>query len=111
MTDLWQKIKKSVVEGVTAAAEKTEEYTKIGKVKIDILNIKRKISKSFTELGGVTYEAIKGDTLGEALKTEKVHELITSIEKLESELESREADFAAMTGKEGADKAGECAPE
>ena len=49
MGDLWEKVRKSVIDGVQIAAEKTEELTKLGKIKIEILNIKRKISKNFTE--------------------------------------------------------------
>ena len=38
MEKLWERIRKSVVEGVSVAAEKTEEFTKLGKLKLEILN-------------------------------------------------------------------------
>jgi uncharacterized membrane protein len=81
MQNLWDKIRKSVVEGVTIAAEKTEEYTKLGKAKIEILNTKRKISAKFTELGSILYDAIN------------------AIKEFESELESKEQKFEEMKNK------------
>ena len=58
MSPLWEDIKKKLKEGVTVAAEKTEEYTKIGKVKVEILNINRNIDKTFTNLGREVYTLI-----------------------------------------------------
>ncbi|MFC1694426.1 hypothetical protein ACFL1R_13095, partial [Candidatus Latescibacterota bacterium] len=64
---LWEKVKKSVVEGVSVAAGKTEEYTKLGKAKLDFLAVKRKISKQFAELGGIIYDAVKAKNVDEVL--------------------------------------------
>ncbi len=99
MQDLWEKIKKSVVEGVTIAAEKTEEYTKLGKAKIEILNTKRKISAKFTELGSILYDAIKDGSTDEVIKSDKVEELVDVIKGFESELESKEQKFEEMKKK------------
>ena len=99
MEDLWGKIKKSVMDGASFAAEKTEELTKLGKVKIEILNLKRKISNNFTELGGITYEALKSENVEEELKSEKVNALISTIKELESELETKENIYDEMSKK------------
>ncbi|MFQ5710088.1 MAG: hypothetical protein ACE5HO_21755, partial [bacterium] len=58
MSNLWEDITKTIREGVDTVVEKTEELTKIGRIKVDILNIKRKIEKQFTELGGKVYTLI-----------------------------------------------------
>ena len=99
MDKLWDKIKKSVSEGVSLAAEKTEEYSKLGKAKIEILNTKRKISKAFTELGGITYESIKAGNTDEIMKSSAVEELIDEVKKLEAELEIREQKMEEMKKK------------
>jgi len=99
MENLWDKIKKSVTEGVSIAAEKTEEYSKLGKVKIEILNTKRKISKTFTELGGISYESIKAGTTDETMKSSAVEELIDEVKKLEAELEISEQKLEEMKNK------------
>ena len=96
MEDLWKKIKKSVIEGATYAAEKTEELTKLGKAKIEILNIKRKISSKFTELGGITYGAIKEKNVDKEIKSDSVKSLVEAVEKLEKELEAKEKQYEEL---------------
>lgn len=96
MEKLWEKIRKSVAEGVSIAAEKTEEYTKLGKSKLEILNTKRKISKIFTELGGIIYDSIKAGNTEEILKSSIVEDLIDTLKQLESELDSKEQKFEEM---------------
>ena len=90
---LWDKIRQSVVEGMSTAAEKTEELTRLGKAKLDVLAIKRKISKQFTELGGLAYEASKDKKPQEAFKTPEVTVIIDTITALEAELAEKEAQF------------------
>ena len=99
MENLWTQIKKSVIEGASYAAEKTEELTKLGKAKIDILNTKRKISAKFSELGGITYEAIKEKTVDKEIKSDRVKSLIEALEKLESELEAKEKQYEELQKK------------
>ena len=78
---------------MSVAAEKTEEVTKLGKAKIDILTTKRKISKAFSELGGVTYDSIKAGKTDELLEADDVKALITQLKELEAELDIREETF------------------
>ncbi len=90
MENLWGKIRKSVLNGVTVAAEKTEEYTKLGKAKFNILAVKRKISKQFAELGGIMYDAIKEKKAEDALKSPEVVNLINSLQELEKDITEKE---------------------
>ena len=99
MENLWGKIKKSVIEGASYAAEKTEELTKLGKIKIEILNVKRKISGQFSELGGITYEAIKAETVEKELASDTVKALTETIKGLESELETKEKKYDELSKK------------
>ena len=96
MEKLWEKIRKSVAEGVSIAAEKTEEYSKLGKSKLEIHNTKRKISNTFTELGGIIYDSIKAGNTEEILKSSIVEDLIDTLKQLESELDSKEQKFEEM---------------
>ena len=99
MENLWKRIRKSVAEGVSIATEKSEEFTKLGKLKLEIMNTKRKISKSFTELGGLTYDAFKEGKTNEIAKSSEVKELISSIKELEAELDGKEQKFDEMKKK------------
>ncbi len=101
---LWENIKKSVEDGVKTAAEKTEEYTKLGKAKLDILAVKRKIGKNFTELGSIVYEASKDKKAADILKSEDVKSLIDIIKGLEEDLDNKEEALEEMTKKESGEE-------
>ena len=90
---LWDKIRQSVMEGMSTAAEKTEELTKLGKNKLELLAIKRKISKQFTELGALVYEASKDEKPQKAYNTPEVTVIVDTISALEAELAEKEAQF------------------
>ena len=107
MKNLWDRIKNVVLDGVTVAAEKTGEYTKLGKVKIDILNTKRKISKSFTELGALTYEASNQGTIDKLGNSDEFQAQTTALKSLEAELDKKERAFADLMKKPGTDEKAE----
>ncbi|MFA4838209.1 MAG: hypothetical protein WC703_01865 [Candidatus Neomarinimicrobiota bacterium] len=69
MASLWNDIKKNLGDWATKAADKAtefsreaadkaEELTKLGKVKLDIFQINREIEKQFTKLGGIVYDMV-----------------------------------------------------
>lgn len=97
---LWEDIKKTVKEGVSIAAEKTEEYTKIGKIKVEILNINRNIDKTFTELGREVYTLITKGKKAELAKNAKVNELMTKIGELKASLKAKEAEIETIKKEE-----------
>jgi mannitol-1-phosphate/altronate dehydrogenase len=100
METLWDKVKKSVMDGVNAAAEKTEELTKLGKMKLEILNIKHKISKQFTELGGIVFDAVKTEKTKDVMKSDEFQAIIKSLNELEADLIMKEKTFDEMKNKE-----------
>lgn len=101
MEKLWERIRKSVVEGAAYAAEKTEELTKLGKAKIEILNLKHKISKSFTELGGIAYESLKAGNAAALGSSAEISAIVNTLKGLERELDEKEKAFESMKQKSG----------
>jgi len=55
---LFEKIKKGLIDGFNAASDITSEYTKIGRIKIDILGVKKEIEEKMLELGGRVYDTV-----------------------------------------------------
>ena len=51
MDSAWEKIKKSVREGAAVSMEKIEEYSKIGKLKVEEFATKKKIERNFVDIG------------------------------------------------------------
>ncbi len=115
MAGLWDNIKKNVSEFATKAAEKAgeitreaadkaEELTKLGKVKLDIFQIKRDIEKKFTELGGTVYDLVNGTEETDIANHSKVQAIVKDVQNLEVQLKEKEALYEKIraTSKEGA---------
>ena len=96
MGSLWEDIKKTVKQGVSVAAEKTEEYTKIGKLKVEIMNMKRNLDKTFAELGQEAYTNLKGSKKGDLTKNEKITELLSKIDDQKAALKGKEDEIEAL---------------
>jgi len=101
MTNLWGDIKKSLGEWAAKAADKAgeftreaadkaEEVTKLGKVKLDIFQIKRDIEKQFADLGGMVYQLILDKKTKDFEKNENVKSCLTVIQELEKKLKEKE---------------------
>jgi hypothetical protein len=58
---MWEKVKKGLKDGATLSMEKIEEYTKIGKLKIEEMADKRKIARNFIDIGERTFDLIESD--------------------------------------------------
>jgi hypothetical protein len=101
--DMWGKIRKTVTEGVAIAAEKTEEYAKLGKAKLDILATRRKISQKRTELGGIVYAAMKDGKEKEILTAKNLKSLVGELDTLETELARTKKQYDTMKKKAQAD--------
>ncbi|MCH7676386.1 hypothetical protein IH879_15775 [candidate division KSB1 bacterium] len=99
MANLWDDIAKTIREGVDTVVEKTGVLTKIGKIKIDILNIKRNIEKNFSELGGRVYQLITKEKETEISTDKEAREVIECIKILEKELDDKKSELAKVKSK------------
>ncbi len=97
MADLWEDIQKTIREGMTTIAEKTEELTKIGRAKVEILNIKRQIERRFTELGGKVYHLIAEEGSARVASNSEVKDLIAAIKQLEKQLEDKRKEIEDLS--------------
>jgi hypothetical protein len=104
MASLWDDIKKSLGEWVAKAADKAGEFTKeaaekagettkLGKIRLDIFQIKRDIEKNFADLGGRVYHLITEEEVKNVEKEEKVTAIIEKIKELEKKLKEKEAEY------------------
>ncbi len=100
MANLWDDIAKTIREGVDTVVEKTEELTKIGKIKIDILNIKRNVEKNFSELGGRVYHLITKEKKTAISADKEATEIIECIKILEKELDDKKSELEKVKSKQ-----------
>lgn len=77
--DFWEKLKQRVREVSIAAADFTEEQALIGKLKFDILNLKRKVDRCYRDMGERLMELYKADPSTQPFDDEEIARLIRSV--------------------------------
>jgi len=87
---LLEKIRKGLITGFQTASDITSEYAKIGRIKIDIIGIKKEIEDKMLELGGRVYENYKDSKSINFENKEHIIKIINDIETLEQELKRSE---------------------
>jgi len=97
MATLWDTIKKGtkdgakiLKDGVYVAAEKAEVWSKKSKIMLEISNIKRKIEKNFTELGGKVYHLIQEENVENVAANDEIKELLNTISSFENDMKKKE---------------------
>ncbi len=106
----WDDLSNQIKKGISTVAKKTDEYTKIGKIKVDIIGIKRDIDKKFNELGGKVYQLIAEENNSKVAANEEVKKIIESVKQLNQSLEEKKnelervrEEYARETGKKPED--------
>ncbi|MCK4559437.1 MAG: hypothetical protein KAV45_06605 [Calditrichia bacterium] len=71
-------------------SEKTGEMTQIGRLKIEIIAVKRDIEKAFIELGGRVYHNLEEKHEDDILSDQRIKKLVKDIKALELKLKTLE---------------------
>jgi hypothetical protein len=95
----WEEVKKNVQKGAEVAVEKVSQYSRIGKLKMDQLILKRKIEKNYTAIGLSVYEYLK-ERKGESVPASILDEFICEIDNTQVEINEIEDDITKIK-KEG----------
>ena len=103
----WDDLSRVFKRGVSVVAKKTDEYTKIGKIKVDIIGIKRDIDKQFNTLGANVYRLIVEENNTRVASNEEVKEVVDKVRELnktldakKEELEKVREEYARETGQD-----------
>ncbi|MCL2690317.1 MAG: hypothetical protein FWE57_10800 [Chitinispirillia bacterium] len=86
MDNMWEKIKKGLKEGAAISVEKIEEYTKIGKLKIDEMAAKRKIEHNFMDIGERFFDLCSDGKEANAAEDLVIKKAVETINSLNSEI-------------------------
>lgn len=96
MDNAWEKIKKSVREGAAISIEKIEEYSKIGKLKVEEFATKKKIEKNFVDIGERLFELVEAGKNSDSLSDVAIKKAISNIRSHKEELVSIEKKIKAI---------------
>lgn len=90
MGTAWNKIKKSMSDGYKNLSEKTGEMAQLGRLKIEMIALKRDIEKAFVELGGRVYHGLEEKHDDDILADLRIKNLVKDIKSLEIKLKTLE---------------------
>ena len=102
MDNVWEKVKKSFRDGATLSMEKIEEFTKVGKLKVEEMAAKRKIERNFVDMGERAFDLIeegKHDGIGEDLTIKKAVENINALREELTDIEKKIKDVQESAKK------------
>jgi hypothetical protein len=109
MDTVWEKLKKGLKDGAAYSLEKIEEYSRIGKLKVEEIAAKRKITRNFIDIGERTFDLIeteKGHGVDDdlAIKTsmENIKTLRRELEEIDRKI--KEIRQASATTDKGTDE-------
>jgi hypothetical protein len=90
MPSKWENIQKTMKGELSEAATATKKYLKIGKAKLDIMNIQNSINETFQELGIKVYDQITEGIKGDIRQNPKVKSLIEKVNQLKQSIKDEE---------------------
>lgn len=86
-SEFWTKLKRKLKDVSLAAADFTEEQAIIGKLKFDIINLKRKIENNHREIGALVTNLSRLSTPPNPLADPEIKKLLKDIQSLEKLIE------------------------
>lgn len=84
-----------------AAAAKAEELSRVGKLKMDIYQLRRELARLYADLGRIAYQSLKGQSGGAMADQPGVDDLLSRISGLLSDISVKESDLEKASRAEG----------
>ncbi len=99
--DFWAQVRDGLKEGLNYTVHKTEELTRIGRLKVEIYSQNRRIAREFAELGGQVFLLLDRDDPEDVGDDTRVRELVLELKKMKATMDQLEVDLAdARKGSE-----------
>jgi hypothetical protein len=82
---------KKLREGILAAGNKTSDFTKLGRIEIDVLGLKKETEEKLLELGGRVFHLVNKEGKTDIGDNKEIIHLIAQLKELEEELSAYKA--------------------
>ena len=86
MTNFIEDLKKNITEWSIVASEKAEEFTHASKLRIDIIQLERKLSSNYVKLGLYVFSKTKEKNVLNFVGDKKYLSIIDSIDSIKSNI-------------------------
>ena len=102
MTNFWEDLKKNITEWSIVASEKAEEFTHLSKLRIDIIQLERKLSSLYVKLGLYVFSKTKDKNVLNFVGDKKYLSIIDKIDSIKSNISDikKEINHEENTDKE-----------
>ena len=104
MASIFADIRDGLRDGIDLVVKKTGELTKMGKLNIELIGIRREIEELFSELGGRTFEIITKELANDIASDSEVMQLVKKLQELEAKLQDKKTEVNQVKKPAGDDK-------
>ena len=104
MSSVLDEMLDKIKEGAVTIADKTDEYTRIGKLKVEMVSLKRNTEATFTALGAKAYHLIVNEKQVNITKDEEVKNYIEKIKDLEKEMTDKKEKIEQIKEEKAAER-------
>ena len=110
MNNLWEDVKKTVSEWSVVASEKAEEFTHNSKLRLDILQLERKLSSMYVKLGLYVFNKTKDKNVLSFVGDKRYISLIDNVVDIKKKIKDKK-DEIDNPNHETFDSAEDISPE
>jgi hypothetical protein len=88
MDTMWEKIQKSLKDAASLSIDKIEEYSKVGKLKVEEFASKRKIERTMIDIGERVYDLLTEGKGGDIQSDPTIAKAVESVTSLRGEIDT-----------------------
>ena len=99
MADRWETYRQKASQTVNKVIDVTQRFTKIGRIRVDILSLKREIDHQHTLLGRHVYDKVKAGESDKLPGDEQVQSYVQKIDELKARVAEKEAEIEALRAR------------
>ena len=93
MNNLWEDVKKTVSEWSVVASEKAEEFTHNSKLRLDILQLERKLSSMYVKLGLYVFNKTKDKNVLSFVGDKRYISLIDNVVDIKKKIKDKKKEI------------------
>ena len=96
MADRWEVYREKISEAFAKLADTTQRFTKIGKIRMDILSLKKEIEHQQVLLGQRVYQLVKEDQADQLATDDVIRDHVSKIDELKEKVAAKEAEIEEL---------------
>lgn len=96
MSNYWEDFKKNLSEWSVVASEKAEEFTHNSKLRLDILQLERKLSSRYMKLGIFVFSKTNDKNVSNFVADEKYLSLVEDINDIKNKISKIKAELHSI---------------